>query len=245
LELERRWGDDRGVAHTLRHLSQANRFLNLHEEGIRQAKEALEMFERAGKTTGQMQCLDILAWLYLDGEQLEAAENTTSHAIDLSTEKDQAYLVCDFHRILGMVHRYKGEKKQAIHHFETALGIASPPNWHEELFWIYHAFAELFCKEGEFDDANTHIERAKSHVLNDAYKLGRTMQMQAFIRHLQQRPEDAKLKALHALEIYEKLGAEKDAEDCRNLLRKVELAIVGRSADPQGEPLEKTLYYPV
>jgi tetratricopeptide (TPR) repeat protein len=53
LELERQRGDDSQVAQTLRDLSDVNRLLGLYEEGIRQAKEALEIFERINDTIGQ------------------------------------------------------------------------------------------------------------------------------------------------------------------------------------------------
>ena len=56
LKLWRERGDDLRVARTLRHLSNTNRMLGLFEEGVEQAKEALEAFEqhsdapRRGKT---------------------------------------------------------------------------------------------------------------------------------------------------------------------------------------------------
>jgi hypothetical protein len=51
--------------------------------------------------------------------------------------------------------------KQAIDHYETALGIASSSNWHGEQFWILCSLAELFRDQGRFDDAHAHVERAK------------------------------------------------------------------------------------
>jgi len=72
LELWRERGDDSQVAQTLRCLSAANRYMDLYEEGIQQAKEASEIFERLGRTVGQARCLIILAQsLYESGRRRE------------------------------------------------------------------------------------------------------------------------------------------------------------------------------
>ena len=225
LELERRSGSGPRVAQTLRYISDVNRLLGLHEGGIRQAKEALEILRRVGDTKGQTQCLNQLAWLLFDHKQLDAAENAASCAIDLIVEQDQGFLVSQLHRVLGKISYSRSRREKAIHHFETALGIASPPNWHDELFWIHYSLAELFGNEEEFDDANVHIERAKSHAIDDPYKLGRAMVIQANVWCLQLRLEDAKSEAEHALETYEKSGAVYDAGVCRDLLQAVERAM--------------------
>jgi tetratricopeptide (TPR) repeat protein len=229
LELERQRGDDPGVTRTLRQLSEANRFLGLSKEGIQQAQEALEILERINDTKGQAGCLNDLAWLLFEDKQLDAAKSTASRAIDLISEGTYEYAVCDLHRLLGLIYRSKGEKKKAIDHFQTALGIASPPNWHPELFWNHYNLADLYCGEDKFDDANVHIEQAKLHAARDTYELGRGMKMQADIWYRQQRLEEAKVEALDALENCEKLGAAGDARHCRDLLRKVERAMGSRS----------------
>ena len=225
LELQRRRGDDFWVAETLRHLSSVNRLLCLYEEGSQQAKEALDIFERIGEIGEQTQCLNYLARLFLDNKQLDAAENAACRAIDLAPDKGQEYLSCQLHRTLGQIYQRKGEKGKAIHHFETTLRIASPFNWHGILFWIHYDLIELFRDEQEFDEAHTHIERAKPHTVNDAYKLGRVTGIRADVWYRQHRLEQAQSEALQALEIYERLGATKEASNCRNLLQEVERAM--------------------
>ena len=242
LELSKRRGDDYRAAQTLTLLSDVNRILGLHKEGIRQAREALEIYERTGNTIGQAQCLEKLAWLLFHDKQLDAAENVASHAIGLLSEKGQEFIVCELHRVLGKVYYSKGEKEKAIRHFKKALGIASPPSWHDQLFWIHFDMAELSRDEGEYDDAHAHIKQAKSHAADDAYKQGRAMKLQAEIWYFQHRLEDAKSEALRALENYEKSGAVHDAEFCRTLLQTVERAMGGRSAGSQGMPLETKPY---
>jgi tetratricopeptide (TPR) repeat protein len=222
LELWRRQGDDSGVASTLRLLSRVNRDLGLYEEGIGQAKEALEIFERVDDKKGQIESLNGLAWLLFEAKQFDAAENSASCAIDLAREGGYEFLVCHLHRILGKIFQFKGDRTKAIHHFETAIRSASPFDWHDVLFWSHYDLAILFRDEGEFGEASTHTEQAKLHADNEAHKLGRAIEMQADIWHLQQRLEEAKSEALHALEIYEKLGAAMDAGYCRDLLQKIE-----------------------
>jgi tetratricopeptide (TPR) repeat protein len=225
LELRRRLGDSSMVAHTLQLLSGVNWDLHLYEEGIGQANEALGIFKQIGNTQSQMQCSDTLAWLLLDTNQLDAAEDVAYHAIDLAPEKGQEIFVCRLHRVLGNIYRSKGEKAKAIHQLETAIKIASPLNMHDNLFWNHFGLARLFRDEGEFDNANIHIEQAKSHAVNDSYKLGRAMQMQADIWYRQLRLEEAKSEVLHALEILERLGAAMDVGTCRKIFQNIERAM--------------------
>ena len=228
LKLYRQQRDDLRVAHTLQRLSDVNRLLGHQEEGIQLAKEALEIYKSKGDTTGEAQCLNQLARVFLEGRQLDTAEDAAYRAIDL-IGNDREFDLCQLHRLLGDIHESKGEKKKAIHHLETALGIASPHNWHHELFWIHHMMAKVFSLAGDFGDANTNIERAKSYAINSPYSLGRAMDIQALVWYEQGRLEDSKSEVLRALQIYEELGSERDAERCRGILQTVEGAIQGRS----------------
>jgi len=222
LKFRREQGDDRGVAGTLRLLSDANRQLYLFEEGIQQAEEALEIYERLSDPVAQTECLNTLAYLLYGDGQLDAAEKVASRAIDLLPEEDNQFLVCQCHYVLGDIHRSKGKKEKAVHHYETALGIASSSNWHAELFWINYSLAQLFPDEGRFDDAYLYIERAKSYAANNAYYLGRAMELQAGFLYRQRRLEEARSEVLRAANLYEKAGAAKDVEDCRELLQWIE-----------------------
>ena len=56
--------------------------------------------------------------------------------------------------------------EMAISHFETALRIASPFSWHDQLFRNHYALAELFSKEGRFNNTHDYIEHAKSCAIN-------------------------------------------------------------------------------
>ena len=225
LTLERERGDGFQVAETLEFLSRVNCYLGLPGEGTQQAEEALEIFEQFGNTSKQAACLGALALSLIDDDQLDAAEDATLRSIDLLSEKGQEFRVCQSHRLLGDIYDSRGENEQAIHHFETALTIASSFDWSSELFWIHYAMAQLFRDEDKFDDANVHISQAKSHTADSAYNLGRATEMQARIWYLGRRREDARAEVLRALEIYERLGAAVDVEDCREFLQEIEEAM--------------------
>ena len=222
LKLWREQGDDYQIGLMLSYLSDANRRMGLRKEGIEQAREALEIFGRLGDITREAGCFIDLAWLMHDDEQLEAAEEAALRAIDLLPEKGRQSWVCDGHRVLGGIYHSKGKTEKAIHHFEVALGIASSLNWLNKLFWVNLSLAEVFFGEGRFDDAHARIEYAKSYVVNNAYELGRAMELQAGFWYDQQMFDKAKLEASSAADVYEKIGATEDAEDCRRLLRKID-----------------------
>ena len=222
LKLERERGNDRQITETLRDLSDANRVMGLYEEGIQQARESLEVLERLGDTAGQGRSLSILACLLWDDDQLDAAEEIAFRAINLLSEKGHQFRVCQCHRILGHIYRSKGYREKAIYHFEVVLGISSPFDWHDLLFWVHYSLAELFFDEDELDDAHTHIEQAKLHAVDNAYYLGRAMYLQTYLRYKQRQFEEAKSEVLCAADAYEKVGAARDVGNCRKLLQAIQ-----------------------
>ena len=240
LMLWRERGDEFEVATTLQFLSKVSRQLRLPREGIQQAEEALEIWKRRGDTVGQAKCLDSLAQGFHDDNQLDAAEEAALRKIDLLPEEGQEFELCRSHRTLGEIYLTKGEREKAIHHFETALSIASPFNWQTELFWAHFDLAILFRDEHEFDDANAHIEQAKSHAANYPRLLGLGMEMQARIWYEQYRLEDARSGASRALEVFVGLGAARDAGRCRELLQTIQRVTdresISTEPGPGGEP---------
>ena len=222
LKLERGLGNSDRVVRTLVELSDANRLLGLYEEGTQQIIEGLKISEQLGNRVLQAECWDALAWLLYGDKRLDAAEEAASRANTLLPETSQEYMVCRSHRLLGDIYRSKGEKKKAVHHFETALAIASPFNWHDEQFWIHYCLVNLFLDEDGFDDAHAHINQAKLHVVDNVYQLGRAMEKQAMVWHRQGRLEEAKTEATRALEIYQKLGASGDVEGCSAVIRDIQ-----------------------
>ena len=222
LKLQRGQGDNFQVADTLRSISSANWTLGLYEEGIQQAREALEIYKRLSHIWGQAISLELLARSLHGDNQLDAAEAAASRAIDLLSGKRRQFAVCRCHRVLGSICYSKGETEKAINHFETALRIATPFNWHGQLSRNNYELADLFFKEGRFDDAHASVERAKSHAINIPYDLARAMRLQARFWHGQGKFEEAESEVLRAADVFERLGAAKDLEECRALLRDIE-----------------------
>jgi tetratricopeptide (TPR) repeat protein len=222
LKLGRERGSARVIAQASKGLADTNRLIGLPKEGIPQAKEALVIYARLGDTGGHADCLMKLALLLDSDKQFDAAEAAAFRLISLLPKKGEEFRACESHRIIGQIYRSKGEINKAIHHFEVALGIASSFNWHDPLFWIHYHLTLLFREVGRLEDAQAHIEHAKSHAVNSAYFIGHAMKEQAWVWYEQQRLEEAKSEALRAAEVYEKLGAAKKIEDCRDLLRDIE-----------------------
>ena len=226
LELQKERGDDLQIAETLRLLSSANRSLGLHKEGVQQANEALEIYKQLNHTIGQAKAWQWLARLSFDDNQLNAAKEAALRSLDLLSDEAEQFSACDCYRTLANICHSRGETEDAITHLETALGIASRSNWHDQLFWIHYSLADLFFGGNKFDEAHVHIELAKPHATSDPYRLGRAMELQAWFWYHQRRFEVAKSEALHAANYFEKLGVgTKDAKRCRTLLLFIEVAI--------------------
>ena len=239
LKLWRERGNDWWVARTLVFLSDANRWLGLYEEGIEQAKEALEISKRLNDKLRVAWSWRRLAWLLHEDGQLDAAEDAAPQALDLSQDEGDQFGVCECHRLLGTIHSGKNETEKAISHYETALGIASSFNWPYEQFWNHFHLAALFLGKSSFSDANAHVQRAKSHAVDDLYLLGRGMELQARVWRREGRFEDTKSEILRATDAFERLGAAGDLERCRRLLRYIEGQM--NELDTSGEFLDTVL----
>ena len=198
LKLESERGDDNGVAFILEKLSHMSQMLSLYKEGIDQAKEALEIYERLGKRAQRARCLERLARLLHADGQLDPAEEAAVHSIGLFPENNHEFEVCRSHRTLGDIYRSKGERGKAIHHYEVSLAIASTFNWHVHLFWIHLSLARLFFDEEKINDASSHTEKARSYAAENPYHLGNAAYLQAAIFYRQRRLEEATSEVLRA-----------------------------------------------
>jgi tetratricopeptide (TPR) repeat protein len=224
LKLWREQGNDFWVAESLWSMARSNRKLGLTKEGMQQLEEALKIYQRLGDISGQARSLCHLAYSLSADGQLNAAEGAALQVIDHFSGKGEQFSVCQCYRALGAVCHSKGETEKAIDHLKTALRIASSFNWDTELFWIHRELARVFFNQGKFNDAHTHIEHAKSHSVNNAYLMGRATRQQALFWYRQRRFEEARSAASHAAEVFERLGATRDAKVCRGILQRLERA---------------------
>ena len=222
LGIWRERGSEAMVAQALRFLSRVNRQMGLCKEGIEQAREAMEIYERLGDTPMQADCLNKLASLLRADKQFDAAEEAALRAINLIGENGDQFLLCDSHNALGGIYQFKGETEKAVSHFEAALEIATPFNWHDILFWNHLSLALLFRDDGGFEDAQAHIEHAKPYGTNSPFCLASVVFLQAGVLYGQHRVEEARSEVLRAADGFEKLGAARDVETCRELLQRIQ-----------------------
>ena len=101
LKLSREQESDRQLAPILAELSVVNSKMGLSEEAMQQAKEASDIFGRLGGTAEQAMSLRLLAQSFIRKNQLDAAEETASRAIDFFSETGEQFAVCNFYHILG------------------------------------------------------------------------------------------------------------------------------------------------
>ena len=166
--------------------------------------------------------MTLLAQLFLQDNQVAAAEETVSQAIAIFSENSLPTVVIECRYILGEVYRVKGDSEEAIKHLKVALGIASTHNLYRDAFYIYHSLVRLFVDAGRLEDANSHLELAKLHIANNAHSLAHAIALQAYIFYYQGRIDEGKSEYLRAAECFEKIGATVDAERCRNLYNQSE-----------------------
>ena len=243
LNIERGRGRDRQIAQLLYDLLNANRCLGFFQEGIQQGKESLEIYKRLGDTTGEANCLVRLAFLLEEDKQFDAAEEAATSVINLVPGEGNQFSVCKSHRLLGNVCRSRGEVEKAIHHFNMAVRIASLFDWSGQLSRAHYSLADLFRGESRFDDAHSHLEHAKSHTVNDPHQMGRVVELQARVLYMQHRFEEARLETQRARDTYEKVGAVKDAEGCREFLRDIQAKrTVPSPLVNDGEPHERCCF---
>lgn len=246
------WGNRRDtfqVAQTLMYLVDANRILGHTKEGVLQAKEAVEIYERTRFLLGQAHALQQFARLLFEDGQVADAEEAATRALDLAIDRDEKSMVCRCHRVLGEIYQSKGETEKAVSHFEATIEIASSFNWHHELFWTHYTLASPFCVQEQFDEAYAHIERSRPHAAHASYLLSRAMEMQAYVWFKQHLLEEAKLGAFQAASVFDQLGAAKDFERCLGVLGQAILEEInnpvasqsGRPDEPNSQPSDAPL----
>ena len=233
--LWRKRGNDYQVAETLVALSSANRILDLHKEGIRQAREALETFGRLGETGKQAECLIALALSLRADKQLDEAEEAATRAMALMNlpENHDHFELPQCHKTLGYIHQSKGDREKAVRHFEESLRIASSLGSRGQLSKTHLALADLYFEEDKLDDAYAHAAHAKSHAGDDMLLLGSAGLLSAHALYKQNRPKEGKPEALRALAVFEKLGATDLMGIARRVLEMIEEKI--KESDGNGK----------
>ena len=235
VKLEKERSDSYRAALALMYLSDANLELGFYEEGIQQAREALDIIEPLGMPWMTAGSLNMLAWsLYRDG-QVDDAEKAATRALNILPEKGQEFIACKSLRILGDIFLSREERERAIHHFEEALNIAPRFSWHNHVIWIHHSLALLFFEEGKFDQADSHIKRAELHAVGSVYFMGRTVLLRAWTLYRRGRWEEATSECSRALKVFKNLGATRGQEICKGLRQNIDQSMKGLSTSRESD----------
>jgi len=216
-----------------------------YNEGIQQAREGSEIFERLGETARQAGCLVFLACVLSGVRRLGAAGQAAYCAVVLLLERRKFLLVCQGCRVLGGIFSSKGNAGGAIHSCVLALAAAFSLSWDTKLFSIHLSLASLFFGEGRLDDAHAHIESAKPYAISNRYLLAKATLIQAGFWYGQHMFEEAKSEALRVLEVFEELGAADDVETTEWFLGKTEEMgnlVASHGSGSDGKLLETMLF---
>ena len=174
----------------------------------------MRIYEQLGDEVTQGICWGSLARLLHKDEQLDAAEEVALRSVELLPETGQEFQVSRTHRFLGNIYASKRKGEEAIHHLETALGIASAFEWSGQLFWINDSLAQLSITEQRFGEAAVYTEQAKAHAVDSSHELDHAMHTESALLYQQSRFEDAITEvSAGVIAILEKLGASKHLEE--------------------------------
>jgi len=232
VELWRERGNDYVVAETLKSLASVNMRLGHYADGISRAKEALEIYEELDDTVGQADCLHRLALLFAQDNQVDAAEATSSRAMDLFPNGPSQSQLHERHHTLGHICHRRGDTEGAIAHHMKALEIAcSLSSQDHRRTGILGCLVGLFLEAGRFDEAQVCVKYLKLLADNDPAHLGIAMTAQAGIWYRQGKIEEARSELSRNISLYEKIGASRDfVGNLKEAFRKVEVEVSRRAA---------------
>ena len=206
LNLWRERGDHSQVARTLTSLAYTNRALDLLEEGILQAKEAVEIYGELDDKTGQARSLQTLALLLAKDGQVDAAEEAASRMVDLSPDEPSQSQLCQHYHTLAHIHDARGEIEVAIGQYKKSLEIASSLNHYDQVS-LLRCFMVVLFGDRRFDDAQVYLERLKSNGANDPPSLFLSAMIQAYVWGREGRFEEVRSEMSRVAHALEKVGA--------------------------------------
>jgi len=116
-----------------------------------------------------------LAFVLFDSGWLSAAEEPASRAIDLFLNQG-SNLGSAMSPSLGD-YIDTAQEREGRRPFSSSPRLATHSTGAIQLFLIRECLVWLFLNEGRFDDAQSHIEHAKSITIDNEYFLGRATEL--------------------------------------------------------------------
>jgi len=151
-----------------------------------------------------------LTLLFIKDNQVDAAEDTSCRAINLSLDGPTLSQLYEYHHNLGHISHHRGDMEAAIDHHKTSLEISRSPNSQVNQAGILACLVGLLLEAEKFDDAQVHLEHLKLQAVNDPGHLGIAMVAQAVIWYRQKKLEEARSELSRTIGFYAKIGISPD-----------------------------------
>jgi len=151
------------VAHTLERLSGSTGTFSFTRKDTTSRGSAENL--RNGWVTGQGSVVPKgPRFLLHNSGKYDAAEEAVSRAMDLFLKQGEQYPLCECHVFLET---YIGQRPERESHrpFPGSPRYCWSFRLARRAIWNYHGLAWLFLSEARFDDAQSHIQRARPHAI--------------------------------------------------------------------------------
>ena len=225
LELYRGRGNDYRIASTLWVLARSNFPRDHCEEGIRQAEEAMTIFQRIGNTEWVVHCHSLLSTLFRRVNRLDDAEKCANQAIALADGliSTTDYVSLENLRVsLFTMYSHRGDTEKAIFHAEASIGETSSRS---SRFLSHLNLAMIHITERRLGDAETHLEHAGSLAVNGSSEPSTVALLRARLLVVQGKLGEARSEALRGPDLLEFRGGG-NVKAWNDLLRLVDKEMV-------------------
>jgi len=160
-------------------------------------------------TEGQASSLRVLALLFAEDCQVDAAEEAASRAANISSDNPSKYQLPEHHHILGHIYYSRGEAAAAIDHLKTALELATSFSLQRIQASVLCCLLRVLLEEGRLDDARAHLE--KSDAVNHIDGLYLAAVIQVCVWRQQSRVEEAESEIWRVIDMCQKIGVPADS----------------------------------
>ena len=178
----------------------------------------METLERLDDTAEQARCLNILASLSYEDEQLDAAEEAVSCAISQPILPAPQFSLQMRHEteVIQVVVR------AGVGAFDVIVCVVESAFVQEQSRQAIMNPKQLVVPAERGGDSESHLEMSRLLPLALGFIYVAKNMMRSFLGPSLREKIEARSEALRAIDAYEKLGAAQDLERCRRILREIE-----------------------